>query len=128
MTLTDPTPVKSRRGTTNSNSRGSSTARRARRVWILLTYASDVPGFCRCYRCGWLLFNPDDPPGQTIVHPPKEYWSDFTVPEYALPLTIDRIIPGCRGGTYRRENIRPACSGCNSETGGRERARKAGSK
>lgn len=32
-------------------------------------------------------------------------------------VTVDRIIPGAHGGTYRRENIRPACSLCNSETG-----------
>lgn len=120
MTLTDPTPVKSRRGTTNSNSRGSSTARRARRAWLLVTYASDVPGFCRCYRCGAFLYNPDTFDVTAVA--------DLPFGSVALPLTIDRIVPGCRGGTYRRENIRPACSGCNSETGGRERARKAGRK
>lgn len=54
---------------------------------------------CRCYRCG-------DP---------------LTVET----VTVDRITPGCKktakypkGGTYARENIRPACGGCNSETGG----------
>ena len=41
----------------------------------------------------------------------------------AYALTIDRIVPGCRGGTYRRNNIRPACAGCNSETGGRTRSK-----
>lgn len=50
---------------------------------------------CRCYRCGALL----------------------TVDT----VTVDRIRPGCQGGTYRRENIRPACGPCNSETGGRLR-------
>lgn len=50
---------------------------------------------CRCYRCGYLL-------------------TEDTV-------TIDRIIPGCQGGTYRRTNIRPACGPCNSETGGATR-------
>lgn len=47
---------------------------------------------CRCYRCGDLLT--------------------------ADTVTVDRIIPGCKGGTYRRNNIRPACGSCNSETGG----------
>lgn len=47
---------------------------------------------CRCYRCGTLL----------------------TVDT----VTVDRIIPGCQGGTYRRNNIRPACAACNSHTGG----------
>lgn len=37
-------------------------------------------------------------------------------------MTIDRIIPGCQGGTYRRDNIRPACLSCNSSEGGGIRA------
>jgi HNH endonuclease len=32
-------------------------------------------------------------------------------------VSVDRIIPGCQGGTYRRENIRPACGRCNSVYG-----------
>lgn len=47
---------------------------------------------CRCYRCGQLL----------VVE----------------TVTADRRTPGCKGGTYARPNIRPACSGCNSTTGG----------
>lgn len=103
------------RGTTNRNERGSSYARAARRAWLVDTYRADVdvvwtylPGdvepdmcvgphgmgvpACRCYRCGVLL----------------------TVDT----VTVDRIIPGCQGGTYRRNNIRPACGTCNSSTGG----------
>jgi hypothetical protein len=103
-----------RRGTSNKNERGSSYSRRSRRAWIVLTYASNVPGYCRCYRCGMLLFNPDAEPDLT----------DLAITLYgtqlmgAQALTVDRIIPGCQGGTYRRNNIRPACGGCNSETGG----------
>ena len=96
--------VKSPRGTTNGNDRGSVYSRRRRRAWIMETYASDTPGFVRCYRCGAHLFNPDD----ERPYPPT--WG-------TLPLTIDRIIPGCDGGTYRRNNIRPACGSCNSSTG-----------
>ena len=93
-----------RRGTSNSNDRGSSETRRRRREWLVKTYranidalAGDQFGFwripaCRCYRCGVLL----------------------TVDT----VTVDRIVPGCKGGTYRRNNIRPACGRCNSETGG----------
>lgn len=33
-------------------------------------------------------------------------------------LTLDRIVPGCDGGTYARTNIRPCCGTCNSSTGG----------
>lgn len=101
------------RGTTNGNQRGSSEDRRRRREWLVETYRAnrdvwpEAAGYpltkigikfgkgiaaCRCYRCGLLL-------------------TTFTV-------TVDRIIPGCRGGTYRRNNIRPACGDCNSETGG----------
>lgn len=124
------------RGTSNKNVSGSAEARRRRKVWLVETYRADrdlvqiwdvkngadpegpptwsdssysgaglvglqekwgriakwLPA-CRCYRCGCLL---------TVAS-----------------VTVDRIIPGCQGGTYRRDNIRPACSGCNSLTGGR---------
>jgi hypothetical protein len=92
----------SARGTTNRNDRGSTESRRRRREWLVETYRADedvvisldtmeqVPA-CRCYRCGRLL----------------------TVDT----VTVDRIRPGCKGGTYRRDNIRPACGRCNSITG-----------
>jgi 5-methylcytosine-specific restriction endonuclease McrA len=103
------------RDTTNRNARGSTRDRAARKRWLLKTFAADttlpthvrtrgrVGGWtveqidaCRCYRCGYLL--------------------------HFGSLTVDRIIPGCKGGTYRRNNIRPACAACNSETGGACRA------
>jgi hypothetical protein len=104
------TMTQTHRGTTNGNARGSSEARRRRREWLVYTYRANVDVIttdpvndstlrvisvtpaCRCYRCGQLL----------------------TVDT----VTVDRIIPGCKGGTYRRDNIRPACGRCNSETGG----------
>lgn len=119
------------RGTTNGNARGSSESRRRRRAWLLSAWAADVHALvhrdaygtvlevleaipamhgtpaapalllegwtvepaCRCYRCGDLLV-------------------EGTV-------TVDRIVPGVKGGTYRRDNIRPACGRHNSETGAR---------
>jgi 5-methylcytosine-specific restriction endonuclease McrA len=101
-------PARARRGTTNGNQRGGSDTRRRRREWLVATYRADcdvvlviglvfpvAPGAgmpaCRCYRCGTLL----------------------TVDT----VTVDRIIPGALGGTYRRTNIRPACGRCNSSTG-----------
>lgn len=89
-------------GTTNGPTRGNTDDRRRRRAWLMVAYASDIAGFVRCYRCGCLLYNPDAPPHFLFG---------------VAPLTVDRIIPGCKGGTYRRSNIRPACSRCNSETG-----------
>lgn len=81
------------RGTSNSNVRGSSHSRRARRAYLLRVFESKHgAGTCLCYRCGEIL-------------------KDET-------LTVDRIVPGALGGKYRRNNIRPACGPCNSETGG----------
>lgn len=72
-------------------------------AWLVKSYQADVDvdgmPAARCYRCGVLL----------------------TV----LTITVDRIIPGCQGGTYRRNNIRPACATCNSSTGGRTRGKAA---
>ena len=99
------------RGTTNGNARGSAADRRARRAYLMTTYASDVEGYVRCYRCGCLLFNPDDHPDYPLS------WK-LVRDSCAWALTIDRIKPGCKGGTYRRSNIRPACGDCNSSTGG----------
>lgn len=79
------------RGTSNSNVRGNSTDRARRRQYLVRTYEADVASRCRCYRCGELL----------------------TVDT----VTVDRIVPGCLGGRYVRENIRPACAECNTETG-----------
>jgi hypothetical protein len=120
------------RGTTNRNDRGSTYTRAARRKWLIETYRADVNMLivtdgpagawsqsidlgaeaadwcliteapfasvvpaCRCYRCGTLL-------------------TEET-------LTVDRIVPGCMGGTYRRTNIRPACGPCNIHTGNQVR-------
>lgn len=79
------------RGTSNSNQRGSSRDRARRKIFLMKTYASDIPRKCRCYRCG--------------------------KPLTLKQITVDRIIPGCLGGTYGRNNIRPACSWCNTKTG-----------
>lgn len=118
---TSPEQGKSRRGTTNRNARGGSEQRRRRREWLVACFRANVDVVtielfhgpmavevdlgtegaqpaCRCYRCGALL----------------------TVDT----VTVDRIKPGCQGGTYRRDNIRPACGPCNSETGGSTRGKR----
>ncbi len=79
-----------RRGTSNTNVRGNVYDRAARRAFLLTAFGDGVT--CLCYRCGAQL-------------------DDSTV-------TADRKVPGRDGGTYHRENLRPACVPCNSETGG----------
>lgn len=82
-----------RRGTTNTNVRGSAADRRKRKWWLIETHQHPEfgAGWTSCCFCKALLCY------ETV--------------------TVDRIKPGCQGGTYRRENIRPACGRCNSETG-----------
>lgn len=80
----------SRRSTSNSNTRGSSETRRRRRRWLVREFGDGKT--CACYRCGATLT-------EDTVSP-------------------DRIIPGCEGGTYARNNIRPACDLCQMQTGG----------
>lgn len=104
------------RGTTNGNDRGSAESRRRRRAWLMLTWPSNVPGLSRCYRCGCLLYNPDDRGGAQVAT--FVAIEGHSRPYVAWPLTIDRIVPGVQGGRYVRTNIRPACGACNSSTGG----------
>lgn len=98
------------RGTTNGNARGSAADRRRRRAYLVSAFGWRLPdgtGVVLCYRCHVPLLEHEDPeaPGQAV--------------------TVDRIVPGCEGGTYARDNIRPACGTCNSETGGLLRVRRA---
>jgi hypothetical protein len=80
-----------RRGTTNRNARGGSTDRRRRREWLVATFGDGVTVAC--------TFCPAVLTVDTV--------------------SADRITPGCDGGTYRRDNIRPSCVPCNSSTGGK---------
>ncbi len=72
--------------------RGNNTDRRNRKLWILKTFGDGkkVP----CVHCG------------------KKLTYDT--------LTVDRIIPACRGGRYVHGNIQPSCKFCNDQRGGRE--------
>lgn len=89
------------RGTTNGNSRGSAEDRRRRRAYLVARYGWPDLGIVLCWRCQVPLLQDEDPdaPGQAV--------------------TVDRIVLGADGGRYTRDNIRPACGPCNSETGGR---------
>lgn len=88
------------RGTTNRNDRGSAAERRRRKQWLLDTFGDGTYASCS--------FCEDELDYGTI--------------------TVDRIVAGCLGGTYARNNIRPACMRCNSLQGTalRERLKKTG--
>ena len=115
------------RGTSNSNVRGNTAARAARRAWLMKTYESNVPELVRCYRCCIFLYNPDGVNISSSASPNDKKLALFEVPAEGLtgghrmilasPLTIDRIIPGALGGTYAKTNIRPSCQECATITG-----------
>ena len=88
----------SERGTTNGNVRGNTTERARRRQWLLDTFGDGVTAMC-AFECG----------------------TELTIET----ITVDRYpIPGCQGGTYAKENIRPACAADNSRHGGGLRSTK----
>lgn len=85
-----------RRSTTNRNARGSTEDRRRRKLWLLSPQAGfggDGEKVACAFACGTIL---------TL----ETIW-------------VDRIIPGCYGGTYARSNIQPSCRGCQLDEGGR---------
>lgn len=81
-----------KRGTSNRNTRGSSYSRRARKQWLLKAFGDGETCLCS-FGCGTVL-------------------TFETVSPDRYP------IPGADGGTYRRNNIRPACQRCQSKHGG----------
>lgn len=66
--------------------RGNSYDRAARRAWLFKTFGNGKT--CPCFACGRKLDK--------------------------KTMTVDRIKPGHKGGTYRRKNCRPACGKCNT--------------
>lgn len=74
-----------RGGRAGGDLRGSSAARRARKGYLLTVWGNGET--CPCIYCGHSLI--------------------------AATLEADRIIPGSEGGSYRRDNIIPACRSCN---------------
>ena|SRR3982750_1113912 len=74
-----------RGGRPGGDLRGNAAARRARKGYLLILWGNGE--FCPCSYCGHCLTS--------------------------ATLEVDRIIPGSLGGSYRRENIIPACRSCN---------------
>ena len=84
------------RGTTNSNDRGNTAQRRARKLGLLDDFGDGYTAPC------------------TYCRVELDYGT----------ITVDRIVPGCEGGTYARSNIQPACMTCNSVEGNALRERR----
>jgi hypothetical protein len=91
MTATRP------RGTTNRNARGSVSDRQARKLWLLTTFGDGTSAPC-------------------ALAVSSKCQGTVTVDT----ITVDRYpVAGVDGGTYRRDNIRPACGPCNAADGAR---------
>lgn len=134
------------RGSSNRNARGSSADRRRRRAWLVETYRADTDILTGEEAAAWWRENMDYRPlsGHWVQREEEtpsvvfEGMPNFRMTTMLVPpgegvpccrcyrcgvlltvdtVTADRIIPGCEGGTYRRNNIRPACADCNQATG-----------
>jgi 5-methylcytosine-specific restriction endonuclease McrA len=76
-------------GMPNGNARGSSYARRARKLFLLNKFGDGIKA--PCWECGAEV--------------------DYTT------IVVDRITPAHKGGTYRRANIRVHCHYCSNKEG-----------
>lgn len=136
----DPETGLAVRGTSNSNQRGSAESRRRRKAFLLETYPADRKAvrvtFSSASTCPTMLRGTTKTvfpttPGLSRIKALYESLPYIETIE-VLPtarcfhcgdlltyetLTVDRIVPHCKGGTYRRNNIRPACLKHNSELG-----------
>lgn len=124
-----------RRGTSNSNDRGSAEARRQRKKWLFETWSADCDlvtpreledldqailgevlpsAFDERYlyvaeldmTSGLFRVNPG------LGRPAVRCFRCGTLCHWDS-VEIDRIKPGCEGGRYTKSNIRPACGSCN---------------
>lgn len=84
------------RGRSNGNESGSSKDRRARRAWLVTPEAGFGGDGLKvlCQVCFGLYVTVED-------------------------MVVGRITAGVEGGTYRRDNVRPECSGCSCREGQR---------
>lgn len=90
----------------DGDKRGNAKDRKARKIWLL----SPMAGFGG---------NGDFAPCAMKIDVACEEIVDYASME------VDRIFPGCLGGTYRRGNIRPACRPCNNRASHAQKIEKA---
>ena len=112
------------RSTTSKNSQGNTEDRRRRKQYLLDTYRANVdlsPAVALAVDLGYVL-EPWQrelltvPVGEGIPAARCFHCGGLLVLDEISP---DRIKPGCLGGSYRRENVRPSCLTCNLRLGGR---------
>lgn len=117
-----------KRGTSNTNKRGSAAQRRARKRWLIEEYRANVDVLIFTFDNGERIEYPatpdnlaqEDTPGVANVErvPATRCYRCGHLLTFET-LTIDRRKPDCEGGTYwDKANLRPACGTCNSSTGG----------
>ena len=70
----------------------------------------------------YIMIPPPPPPGVT----PSKRWTVWERDNFTCCscgrrrfLTIDHIVPRCKGGTHEIENLQTLCSRCNSKKGRR---------
>lgn len=110
----------SRRSSSNGNESGSAEDRRRRKLWLLETFRADVDAWVFSFSDGSIsVVEPNTWPSETLLNPfvrsLRMACRCYRCGRLLIfeTLTVDRIIPGKKGGTYRRNNIRPACGTCN---------------
>lgn len=96
---------------TNKRSKGKSGDRRKRRQNELFWWGDGIT--CPCTWCGRTLRNAEYFCG------PTGKWVSETVNGKcpADHITVDHIITETEGGSYRMENLVPACDSCNKRRG-----------
>lgn len=109
------------------STRGNNTDRQRRKLWLLETYRADVDVVT--VSCNGVLIAEAGPIQLRLVETFPHRYQIVGEPEPACrcyrcgtlltyeTLTVDRIKPGCKGGRYTRNNIRPSCSSCATVTG-----------
>lgn len=110
------------------DARGSAADRRRRKLWLLDIYRADVSvliirdtrGVLPTRAQEWNASRPlpcSGPIWEYEIAPAVRCFHCGVLLTFET-VTVDRIIPGCKGGTYRRNNIRPACEFHNKSLGG----------
>jgi hypothetical protein len=79
-----------------------------RRLWVFANKG------CTCVNCGIK----GDTLALGIDNKGNKHWDVYnTTGETWIGLTIDHIIPRCKGGDSRLENLQPMCTVCNNKKG-----------